>query len=162
MFKKLLLAFSPFLLSSSLLTADIFVQGNKNFGVSMGASHSYENDYAVLGINASYFIADNLALGAEYRGWFGGNPTINELSIPLTYFIPVNPSTHPYLGGFYRRSFIEAPYNDYDTYGFRAGAAFSMNPHTFMSFGWVEEYYNNRFGGTSSSGYPEFTLGFAF
>ncbi len=52
------------LLASSIYAGGIFSVGHKNFGFSVGSSSGYGNDYTVVGINANYFVTDNLSVGA--------------------------------------------------------------------------------------------------
>ena len=150
------------LLASSLYAGGIFSVGHKNFGFSVGSSSGYGNTYTVVGINANYFVTDNLSVGAGYTGWFGDNPKINEISIPLTYYIPTESTYNPYAGVIYRHTFIDAPYDDHDVYGARAGVAMVMSNNTFLSVGWVQEYYDNGIDGSDSRGYPEINAGFTF
>jgi hypothetical protein len=159
--KKLFLAVA---LAASLY-GDIFSQGGKNFGVTLGTSHSYGTTYTIVGVSASYFIVDNLLAGLEYRGWFGGEPSINEVSVPFTYMVPLQGKFRPYLGGFYRHTFMGSSdyidYEDYDVYGGRVGVSMINGRNSYFSVGWVQEYYDNDIG-ESSNGYPEFAVGMSF
>ncbi len=145
-----------------LLYADPFSKGQKHISLSISSSNSYNTTYTVLGVKANYFIVDNLSMGVAYRGWFGGSPSLHELSIPLTYHAPLHPTYRPYAGGFYRHSFIESPYSDYDVYGFRIGMSMQLSPNSYSSFGWVQEYYRHASGDGSSRGYPEISIGLSF
>ncbi len=150
------------LLTTALTSAAMFEQGSKNIGVTIGAGSSYGSNYTILGINASYFIADNLLSGLEYRGWYGGDPMINELSIPITYIVPIHEKFRPYIGGFYRRTFINSSdYDSYNVYGARAGVSVITSGNSYASFGWIQEYYDTSVG-DSSNGYPEIAVGLSF
>ena len=143
------------------LFGDVFSQGQKHMGVTFGGGSGYGDDYMILGLNANYFVIDNLAVGAEYRGWFGGSPTIHELSVPFTYYAPVHPKFSPYAGGFFRRTFIESE-DDRDVYGFRGGVSMRLSPTTYTSVGWIQEYYDDYRGRSTSNGYPEVSVGMSF
>jgi hypothetical protein len=143
------------------LLADVFSQGQKHVGITFGAGTGYGDDYTIFGINANYFVIDNLAVGLEYHGWFGGSPMVHEVSVPLTYYAPIHPKYNPYLGGFYRKTFIESE-DDRDSYGFRGGLSVRMGETSYSSIGWVQEYYEDRYGESHSSGYPEVTVGVSF
>ena len=156
--KKIVLSI---LITSSLFGA-LFEQGSKNVGITAGAGSSYGSNYTILGINASYFVIDNLMMGLEYRGWFGGDPMINELSVPLTYFVPIHEKFLPYVGAFYRRTFVDSSDIDsYNVYGGRIGVSVITSKNSYASFGWVQEYYDSSYG-DSSNGYPEIAVGMSF
>jgi hypothetical protein len=150
------------LLSISLQAEGLFSQGQKNFGITAGTSTGYGNTYTVVGASANYFVIDNLSVGAEYRGWFGESPTINEINIPITYYVPTNSTYQPYGGVTYKHTFIEEPYEDYNIYGVRAGVAMSLGPNSFMTIGWVQEFFDKTIDGDDSRGYPEISAGFSF
>ncbi len=152
------------LLFSSVMFGALFEQGSKNIGITVGTGSSYNSNYTILGINASYFVADNLMSGLEYRGWFGGDPMINEVSIPVTYFVPLHEKYFPYFGGFFRRTFVDSPEIDsYSVYGARFGISIITSGNSYASFGWVQEYYDNADNyEDSSDGYPEISVGLSF
>ncbi len=156
--KKLIIV----MLLSTVLFGALFEKGSKNVGVNIGAGSSYGHNYTIAGVSASYFVMDNLMTGLEYRGWFGGDPMINELSIPVTYYLPIHEKFLPYVGGFYRRTFInDSNIDNYNVYGVRAGVSMITSGNSYASFGWVQEYYDNSYG-DSSNGYPEIAVGLSF
>ena len=160
-------------LTTALLSADPFASGNKAVGITVGSgSVSYSGglftsskveNYYILGVSASYFIADNLDIGLGYRGWFGGTPKIHQATIPVTYYMPTDSKFRPYLGGFYRFTDISSDlYDDYSSVGGRAGVAIVFR-NGYAGFGWVQEVYLDADNTSdSSSGYPEATVGFSF
>ncbi len=149
------------LISTTLFGAP-FKQGSKNVGFNIGAGSSFGVNYTILGINASYFVVDNLQAGLEYRGWLGDGPAINEISIPVTYIAPLHEKFRPYVGGFFRKTFLDSSQgNDYSVYGVRAGVSMITSGNSYASFGWVQEYYDNSVG-DSSNGYPEVAVGLSF
>jgi len=149
------------LLASKLLAGGMFSSGYKNFGFSINSSSSYGNNYTVIGINANYFIIDNLSIGAGYRGWFGDKPSIYEVSIPITLYAPMG-GYNPYVGVVFNRTTVDKPYEDYSVYGGRMGIAMQMGMNSFMSIGWVYEYRESESGEKISKGYPEINAGFSF
>ncbi|MEA1920575.1 MAG: hypothetical protein U9N52_12090 [Campylobacterota bacterium] len=144
----------------------LFEQGSKNVGVTMGAGSSYGSNYTIIGVNASYFLMDNLMTGLEYRGWFGGDPMINEISVPVTYIVPIHEKFRPYAGAFVRRTFFDnSHYDNYNVYGARVGVSMITSGNSYASFGWVQEYYDRDCGildCDTSSGYPEIAVGLSF
>jgi len=151
------------LIFSSILYSDgLFSLGHKNVGVTVGTDNSFGNNYTVLGVNVNYFIVDNLSIGASYQAFLGDDPSIHQITVPVTYHIPIGNSTFsPYVGGFYNHTFIDAPFNDYNIYGGRAGLSLQTSPNSFMSFGWVQEFSNDG-NNIETRGYPELTGGFSF
>jgi len=159
--KKLILLL---LVSSSTIYAEggVFAVGSKNISFTIGNDNSFGNSYTVLGANVNYFIIDNLSLGASYQTFLGGDPDINQVTVPVTYHLPLENTTYrPYLGAFYNRTFIEKPYKDYNIYGGRAGLSLQTSQNSFMSFGWVQEFSNDA-DNSDNRGYPEFSGGFSF
>jgi len=149
------------LLSTALFGA-LFEQGSKNVGINIGAGSNFGVNYTILGINANYFVVDNVQVGLEYRGWFGSGPAINEISVPVTYIVPLHKKFRPYVGGFYRRTFLDSSQGDsYSVYGVRGGVSMITSASSYASFGWVQEYYDHS-GGDSSNGYPEVAVGISF
>jgi len=152
-----------FLVFSAVVNADIFEKGKSNIGVSIGAANSLNQTYTIFGINASYFIVDNLAVGLRYRGWFGATPTQNEVAVDANYYIPLNQKFRPYVGAFVRQTFVNSDIiDDYASYGARGGLALTMSKNSFISVGYAIEYYDNCQVGDCSTSYPEFVLGLAF
>jgi len=145
----------------SLNAGVLFKSGQKNFGFSAGSSTGFGNTYTVIGANFNYFVQDDLSVGVGYQGWFGNDPKINELSIPITYYYPYSDQYHPYAGFRYSHTFIDDPYEDYNVYGIRAGLAMAFGANSFMSIGWVQDYRESD-GKSDSEGYPEISMGFAF
>ena len=150
------------LLMGTALFGALFEQGSKNVGVNIGAGSNFGVNYTIIGINASYFVVDNLQAGLEYRGWFGNGPAINEISVPVTYIVPLNDKFRPYLGGFFRKTFLDSSQgDDYSVYGARVGVSMITSGNSYASFGWMQEYYDNS-DGDSSNGYPEVAVGLSF
>ena len=108
------------LLLSLSLYGGSFSAGNVGLGLSVGSgSVSYTRgtqSYFIAGVGADYFVIDGLAIGVGYRGWFGGTPTINQATIPVTYYIPTGKRFRPYAGAFYRyTAFSDDTYNNYNS-----------------------------------------------
>jgi len=157
--KKILLIL---LMVNALSAEGIFSVGSKNVGLTVGTDNSFGNTYTVLGATVNYFVIDNLSVGASYQAYLGGDPQINQVTVPVTYYLPLeNMAFRPYLGGFYNQTFIEDPFEDYNIYGGRAGVSMQISNNSFMSLGWVQEFSssaNNR----DNQGYPEFSAGLFF
>lgn len=152
-----------------LLHADLFVKGDKTVGIALGSgSVDYSGrkgteNYTILGVSGSYFIMNNLSVGIGYRHWFGGSPSVDEVTVPVTYFMPIDPKYRPYGGVFYRRVFMGSGYDDNNVYGVRAGLTIRVSPQSYIGMGWVQEYYDDcDQRGDCTSGYPEVLFSFSF
>ena len=153
-----------FLLFSSLIYAEggPFSAGKKNFGVTVGTDNSFGNNYTVVGANVNYYVIDNLAVGAEYHSFLGDSPNINEVTVPVTYHIPLEGTSYrPYVGAFYNQTFIDDPYSDYNIWGGRIGISLQTSMNSFMSLGWVQEFSTSD-KNREKKGYPQISAGFSF
>jgi len=149
---------------ASIVSGDVFEKGRSSVGIVAGSSYYGNEQYTIIGIGADYFFLDGLSVGVGYRGWFGGNPSINQLTIASSYYIPLSKKFRPYIGGFIRETFIEDDDNS-ESYGGRVGLAITMSSNSYASFGYVYEEYGDctesRIKDCSSS-YPELVFSLAF
>jgi len=143
------------------LQAGVFDAGSKNVALTVGSGSGFNSTYTIVGVAANYFALNGLSVGVGYRGWFGASPTLNEVDVPVTYFLPLKSRIRPYGGVFYRHTFIGGDYSDYETYGARAGISY-LQGNGYLSAGWVQEWYSISNGDDSSRGYPEISAGFSF
>ena len=157
-------------LSATFLSAVPFESGSASLGVTVGSgSVGYSKgrvtrveNYYIAGISGDYFIYDNLSLGLGYRGWFGGSPTIHQLTAPVNYYIPTDTKYRPYVGAFYRYTYFDGNVENYNSLGARAGLAILFK-NGYVGFGWVHEYRLDANELTDNhSGYPEVMVGFSF
>jgi len=162
--KKVLL---ELLLLASVSHAELYSQGNIGLGIIVGSGSSTTREgtqnYTIAGVNADYFIIDDLSVGLGYMGWFGGTPTLNQITIPVTYYVPLNEKYRPYLGAFIRETFISDGYDDYESYGAKAGVAVSFSKKSYLGIGLVQEFYSSgKYGNDTSNTYPEIVFAFSF
>lgn len=155
------------LISLASLNADRFSQGDVGIGILVGGGSLSTNygvkNYTILGASADYFVIDDLSVGIGYTGWFGSSPTISQLTIPLNYYIPLDKKLRPYIGTFYRYTFIGKPYEDYSSFGAKAGVSMQVSKKAYLGAGWVQEYYDNCSNFKDcSAGYLEVSLIFSF
>ena len=159
-----------FLISVTLLSAAPFESGSASLGVTVGSgSVSYSvgristvENYYIAGVSGDYFVYENLSIGLGYRGWFGGEPTIHQLTTPVTYYIPTGTQYRPYVGAFYRYTYFDGNVEDYNSAGGRIGLAVLFR-NGYVGFGWVHEYRLDADDMTDNhSGYPEVMVGFSF
>lgn len=147
---------------STMLQADMFDKGNANIGVSMGAGSSFGENYTIFGVSASYFVVDNLNVGVAYRGWYGAEPTQNELSLATNYFVPLHAKFRPFVGVFTKKVFI-SQMQDYESLGARGGVAAVMSKNLFVSVGYAyEQFLNCPSSFECSNSYPEVVFSLSF
>jgi len=150
------------LTTSTIYAGGVFSIGSKNVGINIGTDNSFGNEYTVLGINANYFLVDNLSVGASYHAYLGDDPQISQITIPVTYYLPMEDmGFRPYVGGFYNQTFIDKPYDDYNIFGGRVGVTMPISNNSFMSVGWVQEFSSSD-SSRDNQGYPEFSAGLFF
>jgi len=160
--KKIILAL---VIMSSIVNADVFDKGRSSVGVVAGAGSYGHDTYTIIGVSYDYYVMDGLSIGAGYRGWFGGSPTLNQLTIASSYYIPLSQKFRPYIGAFVRETFVDYDKfgnENYESYGGRAGLAIVMSPTSYVSLGYVYEKYGNGIFGDDSSSYPELVFSLAF
>ncbi len=143
------------------LMADSFTQGTTSLGLKLGSTSTRINNYGVAGLGGNYFVVDNLAIGLGYEYWFFGNPTIQNVTLNSTYYIPMHKKFRPYAGALYRHIFISGQEN-LDSLGYRAGLAIT-HKKLLISIGLIQEFYTRDtiiFG--DSQIYGELIVGVSF
>ncbi len=139
-----------------------FSKNSTSVGVVLGSGSSFNDTYFILGVGVGYYVMKGLELGIDVQHWFSGDPSITKLSPQIRYVFTQPKVIKPYLGAFYRRTFIE-DLDDSDSFGYRAGAYFSGKNGVYIGGGIVYEEYTNcsRFVDCSNT-YPEilFTVSF--
>jgi len=147
---------------ANLFANGAFDAGEKSLGFILGSDNSLGENHTVVGAKVNYFIVDNLSIGASYQAFLGSKPNLNQVSVPVTYHIPIEGTTYrPYIGAFYNQTFIDEPYKDYNIYGGRVGLSLQTSINSFMSLGWVQEFSTSS-DDVEKRGYPEVSAGFSF
>jgi hypothetical protein len=137
-----------------------FSKNSTSVGVVLGSGSSFDDNYIILGVGVGYYITNGLELGIDLQHWFSGDPSITKVSPQIRYVFTQPKVIKPYVGVFYRRTFIEN-LEDADSYGYRAGAYFSAKNGVYIGGGVVYEEYADCVRDCSST-YPEilFTVSF--
>ena len=139
-----------------------FSKNSTSVGVVLGSGSSFNDNYIILGVGVGYYITKGLELGIDLQHWFSGDPSITKVSPQIRYVFTQPKVIKPYVGAFYRRTFIK-DLEDADSFGYRAGAYFSAKSGVYIGGGIVYEEYTDcgRFSDCSNT-YPEilFTVSF--
>jgi len=163
------------ILGSSLLSASPFDQGRVGVGVEFGTGeiqssevnnrqYDVENsyNYSMIGLSAEIFPASGLSIGLSARKWFNAKPETYDMSIPITYYVPISHNgLVPYVGGVYRYHYNVGVENHLNVLGGRLGFAFYVE-QAYMTFGWVEEFSIGDVKTQYNVGYAEFKVGITF
>ena len=139
-----------------------FSKNSTSVGVVVGSGSSFNDDYIILGVGVGYYVHTGLEIGIDLQHWFSGDPSVTKLSPQIRYVFTQPKVIKPYVGVFYRRTFVEN-LDDTDSYGYRAGAYFSDNNGVYIGGGIVYEEYTDcsRFVDCSFT-YPEILITVSF
>ena len=139
-----------------------FSGGSTSFGIVASSAHEFDNDYVIFGVNIGYFVVDGLELAIEAQHWFSGEPSVSKVSTQAKYIFTQMPAIKPYVGAFYRQTFID-DFDDEFSFGGRAGVFFSDRNGVYVGTGIVYEQYDDcsRFEDCSTT-YPEVLMSVSF
>ncbi len=154
----------PFARADAAEVGASFSQGRSRFSVVGGNGYAFNESYFVLGVGAGYFVADGLSAGLDVEWWTGGDPGIVKVSPSLLYVFYQVPRVAPYVGAFYRRSYLQ-DLEDLNSAGGRAGVYISAGRNTHVGLGMVYESYFDCDESTyvsCSDTYPEVSFTVAF
>lgn len=141
-----------------------FSKGSTTVSLVAGSGSTFNDNYIILGAGVGYYVARGLELGIDAQYWFSGDPAISKISPQIRYVFTQPKVIKPYVGAFYRRTFVDSDiFDDYNSYGGRAGAYFSSSSGVYIGAGVVYEQYAdcNRFVDCSNS-YPEILFQVSF
>jgi hypothetical protein len=149
--------------NATLANADAaFSKGATTIGVVAGSGTAFRDDYIILGVGVGYYLLDGLEIGLDVQHWFSGDPSITKVSPQLKYVFTQPKVIKPYIGAFYRKTYIENLDNE-DSFGYRAGAYFSGNNGVYIGGGIVyEEYLDCAAFVDCTNTYPEILITVSF
>jgi hypothetical protein len=142
-----------------------FGRGSVRLTLLLGTGSTVTDTYFILGGGLGYFVLDGLEVGLDYEAWLFGTPVMQRLSPEIRYVFHMVPVVKPYVGFFYRHTFIKK-YDDFDYLGGRLGVyvAPEQSPHYFGG----GAVYEHMLSCTSDAfidcdqWYPEVTIGVLF
>lgn len=145
-------------------SAGFFAKGSKQFAIYVGSGSAFNNNYTVIGGSAAYYFADGFDVGLSAEVWSGASPGIQKISPSLQYVFYQPSVVKPYVGIFYRRTYIDN-LPDLNSTGARAGVYIAAGKNMYFGVGGVYESYldcNQTTYVSCSDSYAEFSLTFAF
>ena len=150
-------------ISTAPVAAGPFSQGSQAVSLIVGSGSAFRDDYIILGIGYGYYMINGLELGIDAQFWLSGDPSITKVSPKITYVFTQPERIKPYVGAFYRRTFIE-DLEDLDSVGYRLGLNIMGQGNFFFGIGAVYEQYrdcNESIYSSCSDTYPEILFSFS-
>lgn len=138
-----------------------FSKNSTTLGIVAGSGTAFNDNYIILGVGVGYYLMDGLELGIDVQHWFSGDPAITKVSPQIRYVFTQPKVVKPYVGVFYRKTYIE-DFSDYDSFGYRAGAYFSSNNGVYIGGGIVYEDERDCPFVDCSNTYPEILITVSF
>lgn len=143
-----------------------FLQHRVRVSATIGYGATNTDEYLILGAGVGYFIIDGLEIGLDYDAWLIGDPTMHRLSPEARYVFHFVEVVKPYVGAFYRHTFVGGGFDDFDHIGARAGVFFAPRSGVlFVGGGAVYEHLLNCEEGIfidCDAIYPEAFVGASF
>ena len=144
--------------------AGFFTKGSLQLAIYGGSGSAFDQNYTVIGGSGAYYFADGYNVGLSAEVWTGSSPGIQKVSPSLGYVFYQASVVKPYVGVFYRHTYIDN-LPDLDSVGGRAGVYIVGGKNVYFGIGGVYESYIDCDQSTYSScsdTYAEFSLTFAF
>jgi hypothetical protein len=143
-----------------------FRQGTIRLTLLLGTGSTRTDTYFILGGGVGYYLINGLEVGLDYEAWIFASPVLQRLSPETRYVFWMVPTIKPYVGFFYRHTFIGDGYKDQDSLGGRLGVYYSPpRGRLYLGGGAVYEHELNCTNTDfvdCDSWYPEITVGVAF
>ena len=119
----------------------------------------------MIGAGLGRYLKNGLEIGLGYEAWFGSDPSVSKLTPEIRMVLArAQRIMVPYVGAFYRRTFIGSDFDDLNSVGARAGI-YKSGGRSYLGFGGVWEQYLNcdkSVYGDCTSFYPEGSVGVTF
>jgi len=144
--------------------AGAFSAGRTELSITGGSGYAFNDSYLILGVGAGFYVVDGLNVGLGGQYWFGGDRNIYNITPSVEYVFYQVSTVKPYLGAFYRRTYIEGLPN-LDSTGLRAGFYVQSGSRNYFGFGLVHQEFmdcNTNTYVKCDSNYLEVSFKFTF
>ena len=139
-----------------------FEKGRIRVGLYGGAGSTYNQTYVILGAGVGYYVLNGLEVGADVEGWLFQDPNIWKVTPQVRYVLWQISPIRPYVGAFWRQTYVDDPWSDYDSWGARGGIAYRKGGN-YLAVGAVYEKFNDYTGpGDDYVIYPEIAFWVSF
>ncbi len=139
-----------------------FKKGKVRVGFYGGAGSTFDQTYLIIGGGAGYYLLDGLEAGVDLEGWVLKSPTFWKVTPQVRYVLWQMEPIRPYVGAFWRKTFVSGEGADYNSAGGRAGVAYRQGG-SYLAVGVVYEKFNDYKGpGDDYVVYPEFAFWLSF
>jgi len=141
-----------------------FSKGRTHVLITAGNGYAFDESYLVLGLGVNYYLIDGLNVGLSLESWTGSDPKMIKVTPSMTYVFHQNPKVNPYVGGFYRRAYVDG-LPDINSVGARAGVYLTAGRNAYFGIGAVYESYidcNSSVYRSCNDTYPELSFTIAF
>ncbi len=141
-----------------------FRKGSIRMTLLIGSGAAYRNDYTIFGLGGAYYAADGIEVGLDGEAWSGADPRIYRVSPGVRYIFYSAQTIKPYVGAFYRHSFVEG-FSDRNAVGVRAGGIILSGERSYIGAGVASSVYLNCSETAAQScgdTYAEILVGFTF
>jgi hypothetical protein len=139
-----------------------FRKGKIRVGFYGGAGNTYSQTYFILGAGAGYYVLNGLEVGVDVEGWLLNDPNIWKVTPQVRYVLWQMDPIRPYVGAFWRQTYVDDPFRDYDSWGARGGIAYRKGGN-YLALGVVYEKFNDSHGiGDDYVIYPEIAFWISF
>ena len=150
--------------ASASEVAGVFSKGRTNLVITAGSGYAFNETYFVLGLGVGYYLIDGLSVGLSVESWSGSNPGLYKVTPSVQYVFYQIPKVSPYIGAFYRRTYIDGR-PDINSMGGRAGVYLAAGRNAYVGLGAVYESYidcNKTIYSSCSDTYPEVSFVISF
>jgi hypothetical protein len=102
-------------------SAGPFSKGSVRLTLLIGTGSTIRDTYLIVGGGPGYFLFDGFEIGLDYEAWILAEPVMHRVSPETKYILHFVPVIKPYVGVFYRHTFVTGGYEDMDHVGARGG-----------------------------------------
>ena len=142
-----------------------FGKGAMHGSFTAGWGRSFGQDYLMVGAGLGRYIRNGMELALSYEAWFGSDPSVSKLTPEIRMVLArAQRLAIPYVGAFYRRTFIGSDIDDLNSVGARAGI-YKGGGRSYVGFGGVWEKYldcDEKTYEDCTTFYPEGSVGVSF